>query len=97
MLRHLRRRHLLRWVAFYTFSVALFAGGIWLALHLAGSSPTRVVRVRDGAASRPAQYTVQPNDGGVRIHQQVGPGHVQDLVIKNTANGVLISPVPPNK
>jgi hypothetical protein len=97
MLRRLRRRRLVRWVAFTAVSAVLFAGGIWLALVMAGSSPTRVVRVLRGASPSPPQYSVQPSDGGVRIRQQVGPGQEQEIEVQSTNEGVLIRPAPPKK
>jgi hypothetical protein len=86
---------MVRWVAFAVFSAVLFMGGVWLALHLAGSSPTRVVRVLRGASPPPGQVTVQPTPGGVHIHREVSPGQEQDLEVKATKEGVLISPSPP--
>jgi hypothetical protein len=92
MLRRLRRRRLVRWIAFSVISVALFAGGIRLALFLAGSSPTHVVRVLHEAPTPPQPYSVQQNGQSVRVHQQDASGQEQDLEVKNTDQGVLISP-----
>ena len=94
MLPRLRRRHLLRRVAFTALSLVLFAGAVWLALVLAGSSPSRTVRVLRGASSPSPQYTITDQEGTVRVREQVGPGQARELELKATEEGVLIRPVP---
>ncbi len=97
MLPRLRRRRLLRWVAFTIASLVLFAGAIWLALALAGSSPTRAVRVLRGPSPAPAPYSVNEREGTVRIKQEVAPGEEREFELKSTAEGVLVRPLPPKQ
>jgi hypothetical protein len=94
MLARLRRRRLVRWVAFTLFSIALFVGGVWLAVHLAERTAVPGVRVTRGAPhSRPP--SVQRTEEGVTIRQPAGPGGPErDLEVKNTEQGLLIRPVP---
>jgi hypothetical protein len=96
MFPRLRRRRLLRWVGFAALSVALFVCGVWLALTLAGSSPGPLLHRRPRAPRPTVQYSVQPDEAGLRIHQQGAPGPT-DLELKPTDQGVLITPAPQNK
>ena len=88
---------MLRWVGFAALSVGLFACGIWLALTLAGSSPGHLLRFLHRATAPAARYSVQPDQAGVRIHAQDAPGPTQDLEVKPTPEGVLITPAPEKK
>ena len=95
MLPRLRRRRLVRWAAFAGASLVLFAGAVWLALVLAGSSPTRAVRVlRGGSAPAAPEYSVNPEEGTVRVREQVAPGKQREFEVKNTDEGILVRPVP---
>ncbi len=95
MLPRLRRRHLVRWAGFICLSVVLFAGAVWLAHVLAGSSPSRSIRVLRGtSATTVPQYSVSEQEGGIVVRERVGPSETREIELQPTPDGVLIRPVP---
>ncbi|HEY3398945.1 MAG TPA: hypothetical protein VGM19_14955 [Armatimonadota bacterium] len=86
------RRRLRRRVLLLLVGLVLFSGGIWLALRLATPSTTHRVRILPGASAPAPQYQVDQQQQSVRFRQEVAPGQSQEFEVKNTDQGLLVTP-----
>jgi len=70
----------------------VFAGGIWLSLHLAAPAAVKRVRIPRSTSTRELPYLINTERQPLKFRGQIGDEREQEFEVVGTESGLVIRP-----